>query len=433
MKAAAVGLSGVDSQDPLKLPRFVWTNLVFQVPQRQIQSKVTTRKTRRQERNLAAVSKQGLRSEGCIPRRKNGERKLLPLWTSCSEEDETEDGRASTLPGSPAVNPPLLPAPKSLDTSEKQPPRKILVDLRPLLENVMDPVDSWREKPLEKDPPKERCPSSNSGDSRDESLFGGGGDDQATEMPAEFSKDCGIPRVHLFLPPIRASKLYRKSIKTSRRTIWTSPVESTQLRKTTFPAIRTFQPQLQMPVLLPKTDLQKHVPFEAERSTGPEGGPEAAAWGLPAASSPDFQLPTQLLLQKLQETTTSNNHLLITQVLRSLREELLGGSPRESDHRENQKDFLELPRIQPWKPGKADKREKASDAGMEATKNRLIRLIGNHNNFPQGTGVVQVPPGPFHEKNPAGLDRRPVLSRAWHPTETHQKSWKTITSTQLLL
>lgn len=37
----------------------------------------------------------------------------------------------------------------------------------------------------------------------------------------------------------------------------------------------------------------------------------------------DFQLPTQLLLQKLQETTTSSSHRLITQVLSSLREELL--------------------------------------------------------------------------------------------------------------
>ncbi|XP_026538955.1 uncharacterized protein LOC113422319 [Notechis scutatus] len=235
MKAAAVGLSGQDSQDQLKLPCIVWTNLVFQVPQRKIPSEVTTRKNRRQERNLIAASKQGFRSEDGIRDKKNREGKWPPLWTGCSQENAPEDGQVSTLPGSPDMNPPLLPAPKILVTSEKQPPRKILVDLRPLLENVIDPVDSWPKKPLEKKQLlQEGCPSSTSGDFGDEGCLEGGGEDQAPETPAGFPKDRGIPRVHIFLPPIGASKLYRKKIKIAKRTTWAPPGESTQLRKITF-------------------------------------------------------------------------------------------------------------------------------------------------------------------------------------------------------
>ncbi|XP_039188949.1 uncharacterized protein LOC120303462 [Crotalus tigris] len=377
MKAAAVGLSGQDSRDQLKLPCVVWTNLVFQVPQSKIPSKVTTRKTRNQERSLIAASKQGFRNEDGITRKKNGESKLPPLWTGCSQED-----------------PPLLSSPKTWVPSEKQPTRKILVDLRPLLENVMDPVDSWEKKPLEKQPLQERCPST-SGDPRGEGLLEGGGEDRATETPADFSEDRGIPRVHLFLPPIGASKLRRKKIKISKRTIWVLPEESTQLRKIPLPAIQTFQPQLHKPLLFSKGNLQKDAPLQEKRPAEPGGGPEEASWGLPTASSPDFQLPTQLLLQKLQETTTSSNHLLIAKVLRSLREELLRGNAYKSDHRENQNDFLELPRIQPWTYGKADVGQKAFEVtDMETAKNRLIRLIGNYSSVLQGTGVLQVPPGP---------------------------------------
>ncbi|XP_013931926.1 PREDICTED: uncharacterized protein LOC106557257 [Thamnophis sirtalis] len=255
----------------------------------------------------------------------------------------------------------------------------------------MDPLDSWEKKPLEKQQLQERCPPPTSGDSRHEGLLGGGGGggDQATERPADFHKDREIPRVHLFLPPVGASKLYRKKIKVSKRSIWVPPGESTQLRKITLPAI---QPQFQMPLLFSKTNLQNHAPLQEKRPAESERRPEEASWGPPTASSPDFQLPTQLLLQKLQETTTSHDHLLIAKVLRSLREELLGS---KSDQREKQEDFLELPRIQSWKHGKRDMGEKAFDAtDMETAKNRLIRLIRNHNSFPQGTGVLQVAPGP---------------------------------------
>ncbi|XP_060548830.1 uncharacterized protein LOC117680068 isoform X2 [Pantherophis guttatus] len=396
MKAAAVGLSGQDCQDQLKLPRIIWTNLVFQVPQRKIPSEVTTRKIRRQDRNLTAASKQGFRSDDGIITKKEERRNIAAPRSGCSREDASLDGQVSSLPGSQDRSPPLLPAPKTLITSDKQPRRKILVDLRPLLENVMDPLDSWEKKPLKKQPLQERCPSSASGASRDEGNLEGGGEDQATKTPADFPKDREIPRVHLFLPPVGASKLYRKKIKISRRTIWAPPRESTQLRKITLPPIHAFQPQpqLQMPLAFSKTNLQNHVPLQEKRH-GEPGGPEGASWGPPTASSPDFQLPTQLLLQKLQETTTSNNHLLIAKVLRSLREELLGSNACESDQREKQKDVLELPRIQSWKHGKTDMGEKAFDVtDMEMAKNRLIRLIRNHNSFPQGTGVLQVDPGP---------------------------------------
>ncbi|XP_058018522.1 uncharacterized protein LOC131187843 [Ahaetulla prasina] len=292
------------------------------------------------------------------------------------------------------MNPPLFPALKTLVTSDKQPPRKILVDLRPLLENVMDPLDSGGKKPSEKQPLQERCPPSTFGDSRDGGSLEGGGEDQATELPAHFPKDREIPRVHLFLPPIGASKLSRKKSKISKRTIWAPPGESTQLRKITLPAIQAFQPELQVPLVFSKANLQNHVPLQEKRH-GEPGGPEGASWEPPTASSPDFQLPTQLLLQKLQETTTSSNHLLIAKALRSLREELLGSHACESDQREKQKDFLELPRIQSWKYGKTDMGEKAFYVtDMETAKNRLIRLIRNHNSFPQGTGVLQVAPGP---------------------------------------
>ncbi|XP_070602530.1 uncharacterized protein [Erythrolamprus reginae] len=194
MKAAAVGPPGQDSRDHLKLPRIVWTNLVFQVPRSKIPPEVTTRKTRRQEGNLTATSKHSFRSEGGIIKRKNREGILLPLWTGGSQ---------------------------------------------------------------------------------------------------------------------------------------------------------------------------------------------------PTASSPDFQLPTHLLLQKLQETTTSSNHLLIAKVLRSLREELLRSHACESDQREEQENFVELSRIQSWKQGKRAKGEKAFDVtDRETAKNRLIRLIGNRNSFPQDTGVL---------------------------------------------
>ncbi|XP_070602512.1 uncharacterized protein [Erythrolamprus reginae] len=391
MKAAAVGPPGQDSRDHLKLPRIVWTNLVFQVPRSKIPPEVTTRKTRRQEGNLTATSKHSFRSEGGIIKRKNREGILLPLWTGGSQVNPSPGGLVSILPGSLDTNPPLSPSPKkTLVTSEKQPPRKILVDLRPLLENAMDPLDSREKKPLEK---QKRSPASISGDSRKEGLPGergggrgvveGGGRDQANEPPAVFPKDREIPSVHLFLPPLEASKLYRKKIKISKRNIWAPPGELTRLRKISLPTIQSFQPQLQMPLLFSKTDLRNRRPLQDKRPAE-QGGPEE-----PTASSPDFQLPTHLLLQKLQETTTSSNHLLIAKVLRSLREELLRSHACESDQREEQENFVELSRIQSWKQGKRAKGEKAFDVtDRETAKNRLIRLIGNRNSFPQDTGVL---------------------------------------------
>ncbi|CAM2109219.1 unnamed protein product [Caretta caretta] len=50
--------------------------------------------------------------------------------------------------------------------------------------------------------------------------------------------------------------------------------------------------------------------------------------------SPDIQLPTRLLLQRLRETTTSKSHQLIARALQSLRKELQGevaASPHEGE------------------------------------------------------------------------------------------------------
>ncbi|XP_063003408.1 uncharacterized protein LOC134413208 [Elgaria multicarinata webbii] len=302
-------------------------------------------------------------------------------------ESDVKERRGDTLPKTPTVNP-SQSAPGNVTPLKKRAIKKILVDLRPILEKVTDPLASGQEEMLE-DPQKTGCSSPTIGGSRGDDLIRAeahttkmatveGGEGHTVEMTTVHSQEEDIswpPTVD----PFRAFDLDAKPHEGTQSQLG----ESTQLQGNNSPAVLTLQPQFKTPVFFPKITPQQRAPLETDNSTEP-----------PAPPSPDFQLPTQLLLQRLQETTTSTHHVLITQVLSSLREELLVPSPCDGEKRDTSP---EAPQTKTRRSRATDVRRKEPNVGLEATKRRLRKFTWIRDRPLYSTGREEPHPTPISE------------------------------------
>ncbi|XP_042336074.1 uncharacterized protein LOC121937181 [Sceloporus undulatus] len=344
-------------QESFPLPRIVWSDLVLRVPHSKAGSKVATKGAeRRSDRKLPPASKVPVEDGSCSLGGMDGDMKPSWAYLEGIQEEEREEKWASGPPRSPPENPPS-------SSPEKQAVKTILVDLRPILEKVTESPDLGKEDSLE-DSPKEGSISSQICEYHGEDLIdnrgelGYGRGHQAGDAAMAVLKDEGVHK-DLFLPPLRPCSLDLEGIKTPKESqSWRK--EPTKISKDSLPALVTLQPKLSAPLFLPKMVPKEHSLVETDIAAQP-----------PAAPSPDFQLPTRMLLWKLQQTTTSDNHLLIARVLSSIREELL------ADGGEKERRCLELPQIQPFK---VERREREPDA----RKKRLHKFPKKHNRSFQG-------------------------------------------------
>ncbi|XP_044311796.1 uncharacterized protein LOC123036555 [Varanus komodoensis] len=362
---------------------------------------------------MAATLKLHLKKEGCQLGKKYVKTKLSHLHLDDTQEGEVKDRRESTSPKLSALNSPLSSSGNKA-TPGKCVIKKILVDLRPILDNIMDPLDS-QEEMLEENPQDKALqhPSSDPCDSSGEDFLEGedgtsgvtttdgagnqtskmapvcskdnegGGGNQTSKMAPVCSKDKGIHKVISFPSTpelIRVSKFNGRRVKTPRGT----PAELGEPKrpqKNISPAMLILEPQFESPMFVPRICPQQCALLDTESSAE-----------LPRAPSPDFQLPTQLLLQRLQETTTSSNHLLITQVLSSLQEELLVRSPSSSDG-EKQNSSSEASWNKPSKSGPADPNQgKEANGNPGATQRRLRKSTWCCHQFIYGAGLGQAAP-----------------------------------------
>ncbi|KAH0625902.1 hypothetical protein JD844_034263 [Phrynosoma platyrhinos] len=246
---------------------------------------------RQRDRTLPPASKVPPEAGSCSLGGADGETKPSRFYVQVIREEEREEKWTSGPPRSPPENPPSLSSP------EKHAVKTILVDLRPILEKVTECPDLGPEESLE-DSPKEGFLSPQIGGYHGEDLLDDGEDPghgrghQAGDATRAGPKGQGVPK-DLSLPPLRACGLNPEDLKTPKESQpWRKG--STKIWQKSSPALVTLQPKLSAPLFLPKMLPKEHSP-----------------------------LPTRLLLWRLQETTTSDNHLLITQVLSSRREELL--------------------------------------------------------------------------------------------------------------
>ncbi|XP_054837369.1 uncharacterized protein LOC129331067 [Eublepharis macularius] len=352
-----------------KRDHIVWTDLIFRIPLHKPKTEVP-KKEARCNTSVAAISNLQLG-------KKNRQMKPLHLRMDSVQEEETEEVKESSPPQSHAVSAPSSPG--NLASQGKV--KRVLVDLRPILENVMDPFEEGPEErdlendtlpssyprdssrkvtdpsseAEEKDSTNNGCSSSNARESSSE--------DHETETTTMDSGDGESDQDSLLPPsvdPCRDFSLAANNSRTPKDICW-SPDETTALGRNDWPAVQPTQPKLKIPKSFPK--ITPHWP----------GLPEADSTTdlvRPSPPSPDFQLPTQLLLQRLQETTTSKNHLLIMQVLRSLREEL----PTEnldSDDGDKGNHLTELPTGNLQKHNKPQARTRKP----AAPKRRLGKLV----------------------------------------------------------
>ncbi|XP_061457840.1 uncharacterized protein LOC133372789 [Rhineura floridana] len=308
-------LASLGPQELSRPPRLIWADLVFPVPQRQVGSKGATK----ERAALRAASQGHPRSEGCNVGQGNRTTKLWHLHLGCIPEDEAEERGDSVAPKCPAAN---LPSIRETEgAQERRAVKKILVDLRPILENVVDLSDYSQEEPSERDPQNDGQPSWKGGGLSSEGLVERGGC-HAAEAATASSTDGGVYK-DISLPPtegpFQAPRLHAESADKTPKGIHAQPGDSTEFQKSNRPALVTPEPKLRTTASFPQTTPHQWAPLETDSAPQPERL---------AAPLPDSGLPTHLLLQSLQETMTSRHHLLITQVLSSLREELLGDDLR---------------------------------------------------------------------------------------------------------
>lgn len=246
--------------------------------------------------SAAVVSKQYLERSGCRLDKKNQKAKSSPLHLDYLQEDVAEERRDAPPPKSYTVNPPS--APKNVVFQEKHAVRKILVDLRPILETVMEPFSSQQEDPARADsaqedtegtdsPParmdsQEENPartnsqtdkeglSQSAGDSSSEDLTAEGAEN-STEALAVPSGDGGIQK-DVLLPSIvdlgKASSLAAaKSLKGSQLRLR----EPTPLPENDSPPSPGPKPRIRTPISFPKiTPLQEVERLETDCSREPE-------------------------------------------------------------------------------------------------------------------------------------------------------------------
>ncbi|CAI5798779.1 Hypothetical predicted protein [Podarcis lilfordi] len=293
--------AGWSPHETMRPPHIVWADLVIRVPLHQGRSKVAPKEM--QDATSAAAMKQHPGSKGHNLGQRSRRTHLPQCCQDCTQGAEAEDRKEPIAPACHAVPP--SSAPENGDSREKRAVRTILVDLRPILEKALDLSDSSPEM-SERDSQNDE-EHLQSGDLPAE----GGG--HSSEVATAASIDTSIPED--ILPPLprapfRAPSAHAESTRKAPE-ICPQLDNSTELEETTLLAALTHEPKLRTADSLPKITPQELGEDHLLQSIKPP------------ASPPDFHLPTQLLLQRLQETTTSRHHSLIAQVLSSLREELL--------------------------------------------------------------------------------------------------------------
>ncbi|XP_020669948.3 uncharacterized protein LOC110090603 [Pogona vitticeps] len=392
-------LLGSGCQDPSGSSRIVWADVVSRRPQSEARGKVAAQGTPKYDRISGASPKVHLRSEG---KRIEATPPLRP------QQEMFPEDRRELLPLRSRLLDPLLPAPQNLASPEKRAVKTIWVDLRPLLEKVAEPLGSRQGEMSERVPQGGGRSSSNRERSSGEDLedqgvrgFLGGRREDITDGAGEDHIDGGNGGITDGKHPIggkhegprgRGEDLHGgRSPHTLRRTSirpkaevlvkdpsWPSRTDSLEtpsldpksiktseepqpwLPRNCSPAVVTLQPRLSSPVFLPR--ILPKLPLQAEA--------ESSA-GRPAAPSPDFHLPTRLLLRKLEETTTSKHHLVIVKILSALHEELSTNHPNARDLGEKLSPSLELPRIRPQQSGPADGAQEAPGTSFSKRKKRF--------------------------------------------------------------
>ncbi|KAJ7308241.1 hypothetical protein JRQ81_008765 [Phrynocephalus forsythii] len=393
---------GKAHQDPSGLPHIVWADVISRGPQDEAQRREAAKERRKYVRARLGPSNVHRESEGCRVSKNLEGTQLLRLQQMIREERQ-ERGRGHQLA-------PLLPALENSASPGKRIIKTIQVDLHPLLEKVVEPSGSWPEDLTKGVPWGDGWPSSHHERSRGQDLrdgrvrdflggrrgdvgggaedhvdgtYGGieGGEDQVDrkhggpmdgEDHGEDLTHEGSHRTVMRTPipfkvegPLRDISWQAKG--NFSETLGLGPKNSKasnrqQLPKNSLRAVTILQPQLSSPVFLPSLFPMLPLPTEAESSTG-----------RPAAPSPDFQIPTRLLLRGLQETTTSQNHRVITGILSALREELMAADgPKAGDTGEKRNSFLDLPWIGPRRNGTTDAGQGALDA---ADGNRMQEMM----------------------------------------------------------
>ncbi|XP_039371503.1 uncharacterized protein LOC120391652 [Mauremys reevesii] len=346
-----------------KLPPIMWTDLVFHLPpcQPPLEDRPLV-KAREAWRSagppgqVADPSGRGHRMGRQKERKKLAPRAIL------------EHGRGGTGSSPPSCSPSKTPAealsapqaPRDAASREKPKLRKILVDLRPVLENVMEPWDSW-----------EGC-------SETRSIRSAGCSPRERGQPSRGGRDSrgGASAVEdqthrvTSLPPIAAQPRDSGQAAVARK----PPLSQAQVPRDGALA-RQAAPRQEptAPVTFPKISLQ---PEPAEQLLPPERSSSAEMAGagslLRPERSPDIQLPTRLLLQRLQETTTSQNHQLIAQALQSLRKELQGEAPASPSEGERWR-LLREPALN-RKDDARRRNRKAVGLHPGAAERRLVKL-----------------------------------------------------------
>ncbi|XP_028569604.2 uncharacterized protein LOC114588459 [Podarcis muralis] len=350
-KTTAMMPAGWGSHEATRPPRIVWADLVIRVPLHQGRSKVAPKET--QDATFAAAMKQHPGSDGHNPGQRNRRTHLPQRCQDCTRGAEEEDRREPIAPACHTVPP--LSALENGDSQEKRAVRTILVDLRPILEKALDLSDSSPEM-LERDSQNdEEHLQMETGDLPTE----GGG--HISEIATAASIDTSIPED--ILPPLprdpfRAPSAHAESTRKAPE-ICPQLDDSTELEETTLLAALNHEPKLRTAVSLPKITPQELGEDHLLQSIKPP------------ASPPDFHLPTQLLLQRLQETTTSRHHSLIVQVLSSLREELLMEEQLPLDGGDKASPLLQLPSINAPERKKGGQKVKHFKPGQVATERML--------------------------------------------------------------
>ncbi|CAM5126092.1 unnamed protein product [Natator depressus] len=301
-----------------KLPSIMWTDLVFHPAPCQLQLEdrplVKAREAWRAAGppgQVADPSGRGHRTGRWKERKKLAPRATAPIL---------EHGRGGTGSSPTSCSTSKTPAealsapqvPRDAANREKPKLRKILVDLRPVLENVTEPWDPWEGRSETRSARRAGCSPRERGQPSRGGRAGGGGaspvEDQTHRVTA--------------LPPLAAQPGDSGQAAAAREPPLgqaPAPRDGVLARRA---APRQEPP---CPAGFPKTSLR---PEPAEQLLPPECSSSAERAGagslLRPERSPDIQVPTRLILQRLQETTTSKSHQLIAQALQSLRKELQG-------------------------------------------------------------------------------------------------------------
>ncbi|KAL8177721.1 UNVERIFIED_CONTAM: hypothetical protein K2H54_017351 [Gekko kuhli] len=267
-----------------KRDRIVWTDLVFRVPSHRPQTKVLKKEVR-SHMPAAATSDLRPRGSGCQPDKKDRQRKLLHRHMDSVQDEEAEEAKESSPTPPHAMNAPSPPVNPALQ--EKHKVKRILVDLRPILENVTDPSEEGseerglqnearcssdpgdsRRKDLvsseeadEKDPTNDERPPSNASDPSS--------DEHETETTTTDSED-GQANQDILLPlPVDPGRELSLTAETGRapKGICSPSGEAMPLWRNNLPAAQPSQPTLATPTLSSKITPQLQALPETDSKT----------------------------------------------------------------------------------------------------------------------------------------------------------------------